>query len=210
MAGDRLEHHSTLTRDELKQRIEIELSQMSTLSFAELQLLDAAQGKLRAWKEPRSKRNTNMMDDEKPEGTTEILDQAKPVDPVPPKAPVKRKSPAKKKTAEASASATPEKENDVASKAKSKPKAKSKSTAKKKTAVKTKAAPRNSNSRIDPDSKVVKTGKENPYREGSDKFKRVDLVLKNSGKTVATINKLPGMKSSTLNNCKKAGLVKFE
>lgn len=64
-------------------------------------------------------------------------------------------------------------------------------------------------SRIDPDAKVTKTGKGNPFREGSGAYERTEIVLKNSGKTAGTIAGLKGVKSSTLSTLKRMGVVKI-
>jgi hypothetical protein len=86
-----------------------------------------------------------------------------------------------------------------------------KSKAKKPTVKKVVAkAKSNGGSRISPEAKVIKTSKGNPFKEGTGAYKRVELVLKNSGKTAGTIAKLAGLKSSTLSNCKRLGLIKIE
>src|SRR5262249_16773371 len=96
------------------------------------------------------------------------------------KKPAKKKSPAKKPAGKSKAKAKPAK------------------------------AKGNSVSRINGEAKVTKTGKENPFREGSGSYKRVELVLKNSGKTAGTILKMAGMKATTLATCKRLGLIRIE
>ena len=64
MAGIRLEYWSTLNREELKRRVEEELRR-GKLTFVEQQLLEAAQGRLRTWREPH-KRSSHMSDDDEP------------------------------------------------------------------------------------------------------------------------------------------------
>jgi hypothetical protein len=56
MAGKRLEHWSTLTRDVLAERISREAIRHD-LTFAETQLLNAARERLSMWKAPWSKGN---------------------------------------------------------------------------------------------------------------------------------------------------------
>ena len=79
-------------------------------------------------------------------------------------------------------------------------------TAKTKTAKKAKGTgtPR---SKYDPASKISWIGKENPYREGSGRFERVELLRKSNGKTVDTYLKNGG-RGSTLSHCVGAKLVK--
>jgi hypothetical protein len=48
----------------------------------------------------------------------------------------------------------------------------------------------------------------NPFREGSEVWKRVELVRKNSGKTRETIEKLKGVRVSTVPALVRAGLVR--
>ena len=67
MAGDRLENWSTLNHADLQDRVDKEL-QRSDLSFAEQQLLDAAQERLRKWREPRKR--SSMVDDKKSDPTS--------------------------------------------------------------------------------------------------------------------------------------------
>jgi hypothetical protein len=66
-------------------------------------------------------------------------------------------------------------------------------------------------SRIDENAKVIKTGKENTFREGTDSWKRTEAVLKSSGQTVANIRSKHGklLKSSTLANLRNLGLIKI-
>jgi hypothetical protein len=65
MAGKRLEHWSTLNKDELRRRIDLEIRR-TDLSFAEQQLLDAAQERLQHWKEPHKRGSSMKNDDPKP------------------------------------------------------------------------------------------------------------------------------------------------
>jgi len=65
-------------------------------------------------------------------------------------------------------------------------------------------------SRLDPEAKVTKTGKENPYRKGSEVWERVETVLKSSGQTVKTIQGKAGVKPTTLATMKRMGLIKIE
>jgi hypothetical protein len=180
MAGKRLESWSTLNREDLKQRIDEEIRR-THLSFAEQQLLEAAQERLRTWREPRQRGSSSMNDDPKP------------TDPPEPKEEDKADNPSKEK-------------KKMAARKTSKVRTGAKRTAGKTT---TKTRQGVTRSRIDPDAKVVKTGKPNPFREGSGPWERTELVLKNSGKTAGTIANLKGVKSSTLGTLKKRGIVKI-
>lgn len=57
------------------------------------------------------------------------------------------------------------------------------------------------------DSKITWMGKDNPFREGSGRFKRTELVRTNSGKTVKTFTSHKG-RTGTLIYCIKHGLAK--
>jgi hypothetical protein len=179
MAGKRLESWSTLNREDLKARIEIEI-QRTDLSFAEQQLLDAAQERLRQWREPRQRGSSSMNDDPKPTDPPEPKEEAKPDN--------------------------PSKEKKMARKT-SKVRVGAKRTAGKTTTTKTRESV--TRSRIDPDAKVTKTSKGNPFREGSDSYIRTEIVLKNSGKTAGTIAGLKGLLPTTLATLKRIGVVKI-
>lgn len=189
MAGIRLEYWSTLPLTELRHRVDEELSRATTLSFEENQLLDAALERLKNTREPINRRRQLENETENPVPAPEPKAEGQPEEKS-----VKKKA-AKKPVAKAKA------------------KAKAKSAAKGKTA---KAAAKGNGkdngvrSRIPLEAKVVKTGKENPYRPGSGRHGRVETVLKSSGQSVGTILKKPGMLGSTLNNMKKEGLIKIE
>jgi hypothetical protein len=64
--------------------------------------------------------------------------------------------------------------------------------------------------RIPDDAKIMKTGKNNPFREGSESYDRVESVLKLSGQTVATIKKKVELKTTTLSNMVKLGLIRAD
>ena len=69
---------------------------------------------------------------------------------------------------------------------------------------------RASNGKMNPEATVTRVkGVDNPYRAGSGGHERVELVWKNSGKTVGAIKNLKDIKPTTLNNMLKAGLVKI-
>lgn len=61
--------------------------------------------------------------------------------------------------------------------------------------------------KFEPTAKISWTAKENPYRAGSGKFERVELLRKSNGKTVDTYLKNGG-RGSTLNHCVKNKLAK--
>jgi hypothetical protein len=62
-------------------------------------------------------------------------------------------------------------------------------------------------SKFDPEQKVVWTGKDNPFREGSGAHERVEIVRKASGATVADLQAKPGLRKSTLATCARLALV---
>lgn len=64
--------------------------------------------------------------------------------------------------------------------------------------------------RIDPDSKIVRTSKANPHRVDSDGYKRVETVAKSSGQTASTIWKKPGIKHGSLATMKRQGLIEVK
>jgi hypothetical protein len=187
MAGKRLEHWPTLPRPELKRRIELEKARKD-LTEEEQQLLDAALERLLSWEEPRttSRSKEIIMDTEKEESLPEstaspAADQTKESATVP-----KRKTKAaagKKKKA-----AAPPPKKKVVAKAKAK-----------------------ANGAGNPaEAKIFKTNKENPFREGTGSYERVETVFKSSGQTAGTIAKKAGMLPTTLNNMKKLGLIRIE
>jgi hypothetical protein len=193
MAGSRLEYWSTLPRNELETRVQAEM-RMTNLSFAEQQLLDAALERLRTWREPgsmlRSKSGRIQMRDDDP--------NAEDISIVPEKQEPKP------------APAKPKKEKKVVAR---KAKAKTKAGGRKKM----KAAGNGSTKRaagraprIADDAKIVKTGKDNPYRENSESYTRVESVLKLSGQTAGTIRKKLELKPTTLSNMVKHGLIRAD
>ena len=58
------------------------------------------------------------------------------------------------------------------------------------------------------DAKIIPTGKENPFREGSGAYDRTEKVLKNKGKTRDEIEKLTGILGSTIPNLIKLKVIK--
>jgi len=62
---------------------------------------------------------------------------------------------------------------------------------------------------IPADAKVTWLGKANPFRETSEAHGRVELVRKASGKTRATIEKIKGVRATTVQNLLRLKLVKF-
>ena len=65
--------------------------------------------------------------------------------------------------------------------------------------------------RLDPKAKIVKTGKAIPTTEfpaDGPRWKRLDIVLKNTGKTAEQIKALKGLKPTTLNTALRVGIVK--
>jgi len=64
--------------------------------------------------------------------------------------------------------------------------------------------------RIADDAKITKTGKDNPFREGSGSYDRVESVLKYSGQTAATIKKKTDIKPSTLSTMLRLGLIRAD
>jgi hypothetical protein len=75
--------------------------------------------------------------------------------------------------------------------------------------AKRKNGPRGPRLQVDPNAKVMKTGEENPYREGSDAYKRVEQVLKYSGQTVKTVKGKSGLKPTTISTMVKLGLIRL-
>jgi hypothetical protein len=65
--------------------------------------------------------------------------------------------------------------------------------------------------RLDPKAKVVRVAgvKNDKYKVDGPRFKRLELVLQNSGKTVEQIRALKGLKSTTLRTALNLGLVKI-
>jgi len=184
MAGLRLEYWMTLPRKVLKERVAAEM-QRRDLTFAEQQCLSAAQEALSHWREPRPPRTKGkfpMVDDPK-------VEEAKPDAPAQPE----EKKEVKAKKARASG--------------KKKAAAGTNSKKAKKTVAKAKAGNR---SRLDPEAKVTWTGKENPYRESSEVWERVETVRKSSGQTVKTVQGKEGVKPSTLTTLKRMGLISIK
>lgn len=191
MAGKRLLQWPTLPKEELKRRIQAESSR-SDLSFEEKQLLEAARERLLSWKEPFRTTKEKAMDDT--ETKPEADDAAAPPAPSTEEKTVKSKSKSKKSAAK---TAKPAKKTNA------KPPAAK--------AAKVAGNGRGRGPGIDPEAKIVwLSSKENPYREGTGAFKRTELVRKASGKTAATINKISGIKSSTLNTLKNEGCIRVE
>jgi hypothetical protein len=184
MAGIRLEYWDTLPREELQRRVQEELTRRK-LTFVEQQLLDAAQERLRTWRTPHRSREVRGMrrDDEdiKPDVTEQEQD-----------------APAEKK------------ERSKVKRGTSKVRSGKKRNAAGKTSKKAAKASTKTRTRIDPDAKVVRTGKDNPFREGSDSFKRVEIVFKSSGQSAGTIMKKTGVRTTTLPKMKKLGLIDFK
>jgi hypothetical protein len=220
MAGIRLEWWNTLSTEELRRRVQIELAR-TDLSFAETQLLDAALERLRTTRGPsRTPREMKVKGDD-----TEVIEATEqPVaEEVKEKKPKRaRKAKVKAEAAEVERSdfhtglnggtdkpAATEKEPDVkrgASKARGGKKRNSAGAV----AKTKKEASSSARSRIDLEGTVTwLKGAENPFREGSGSHKRTELVKKNSGKTAEAINKLSGMQSQTLSTLKRKGLIKI-
>jgi hypothetical protein len=176
MAGQRLEHWSTLNREELKRRVEQEIRR-DKLSIVEQQLLEAAQGRLRSWKEPSMR--SSMLDDEPKD------------DPAPSKEP------------------DPTKESKVKRNTSKVRSGKKRTAAKATKAVKGSARKSvGSRTRLDPTAKVMKGTGTNPFREGTGAYERTQIVLKSIGQTVETVSNKKGLKSSTLANLKRKGVIK--
>jgi outer membrane biosynthesis protein TonB len=191
MSDERLKYWMTLPHEELKRRVDLELKR-TDLSFAEGQLLDAALERLKSYREPirQTRKESKMKDDET--ATSSETPPTPPPSDKPPKASRKK-------------STTKAKEPTV-KKAKTR-NSNSRKAVTGKTA-KAKKAASNGGSRLDPEAKVVKTGKENPFREGTESWERINIVLKSSGQTVKTIRAKAGLKPTTLNTAIKEGLVK--
>lgn len=120
-----------------------------------------------------------------------------------------KKSPSAKEPADTAAEPAdvdpPEQESTVAAK---KPSTKAKKGTSKKASSKAATANARTRSSFDEKSKIVKTGKENPAREKSGKYNRIDNVLKHNGKTVGLYLGAGKGKTGTLSACVKLGLVK--
>lgn len=226
MAGVRLECWNTLSRQELQRRVQLEIPRKD-LSFPESQLLDAALERLRIWRgSSRLPRESIVKGDEEDTALQELEQPAE--------QPEEKKKIIKPRVRKAKVKAEPEvaaevehsdfhtglsgggtdkkaaaptKETKVArtaSKTRGKKKA---SVAKTKKASSTNGARR---PRLDPEAKVVWVkGAENPFRENSGSYKRVETVKKNSGKTAEAISKLSGILPQTLSTMKRLGLVEI-
>lgn len=184
MADSRLEYWETLGYEELGRRVQAELTR-NDLTFGEQQLLKAAQERLLSWKEPNKVRSKKMSEDTEnpmPEGSPSGETQGDSSV----KKPARKKAAAKKPAAKKTAAKKPAAAKAVASKGNGR------------------------NGRIDPDAKVVWLGKENPFREGSGSYKRVDIVQKSSKQTAGAILKKSGIKETTLATCKRLGLIRIE
>lgn len=166
MAGDRLEHWSTLSRDKLTQRVLLERQRID-LSFADQQLFNAAQDRLLNWREPR--RRTAMNND------IEEAEQAEPKK--------ERKMRVAKKAAKPVKAA--------------------------KAVTKSVNNGRGRGSKYSLDAKVIKTGVENPLREGTGGWERIETIIKSSGQSVKTVRNKTGIKPSTLGSAVKLGVVKI-
>ena len=122
-----------------------------------------------------------MLNDDEPVVNTEATENQE--QPVPEKKPKKEKAKVKKaKTAKGS-----------------KKKAASAANGKNKTG----RAPR-----IADEAKIMKVGTKNPFREGTDSYKRVEAVWKNSGQTAGTIKKKVELLPGSLSNMVKLGLIR--
>jgi hypothetical protein len=86
-----------------------------------------------------------------------------------------------------------------------------KKAAKKATAKKPakKAGAKRGGPRLDQEAKVLWTGKDNPFREGSGAHERTEIVRKASGQKVGTVVEKVG-RSATLHTLMKRGLVKLQ
>jgi hypothetical protein len=183
MAGIRLEYWDTLRREDLQRRVQEELTRRR-LTFVEQQLLDAAQERLRTWRTPHRSREVRGMRRDDEDIKPEVTEQEQ-------GAPAEKKEKSKVKRG--------------ASKVRSGKKRNAAGKTNKKAAKASKTR-----MRIDPDAKVVRTGKENPFRENSDSFKRVEIVFKSSGQTAGAIMKKKEVRSTTLPKMKKLGLIDFK
>lgn len=129
------------------------------------------------------------------------------------KKPAKKRAPAAKKTKPSEEDAAdpvdvdpPTKEKQVAKKA---AKTNARKPVAKKAATKKAAKKAGGGGRrtaFADDAKITRTGKDNPAREGSGRYKRIQNVLSHNGKTVKTYRATG--KGGTLGWCVKAGLVK--
>jgi hypothetical protein len=70
------------------------------------------------------------------------------------------------------------------------------------------AAPQPFKSRFEPDATVIWTGKENPFREGSGAWTRTEIVRKNSGQKVSSVQSKDGMRGTTLATLARMELIK--
>jgi membrane protein involved in colicin uptake len=227
MAGSRLEYWSTLDGEELRSRVGAELERTG-LTFAETQLLEAAQRRLCSWRAPSNRRRAMIDDTETAPDTTvdlEIVEEKK--------EPVKKRKAKKAKdapeetaiaateetTVQETVGETDEGETKVrtAKKAKKAPakkaakkakKAAPKKTAKKVTAKR--AAANGANGRVNLEDVVRwKKGAENPFREGSGAYKRTEIVKSNSGSTRKSIQS-KAIKGSTIATLARMGLVEID
>jgi len=175
----RLEFWSTLPREELKRRVAAEVKR-TDLTFVQTQLLAAAQERLRNSRAPIENKGVKRMN---LDDAVEVKKEAEP--------PAEKKSTPKKKPAAKKATG----------------KVAAKKTVKKPAAKKAKAA--KPNGRMDPKSKVIWAGKDNPFREGSGSYDRTELVRKADGKMVETILAMKGIKPTTLNTLKRLELIRI-
>jgi hypothetical protein len=171
--------------------------QLASMTPQEQQLYDAARNRLLTWKEPLKRRGKEKMIDD----TETTVTQNEPEHPAPEAKPV-RKAPAKK-AAPAAADAA-EKESTVAKSAKKT----AKKTGSKKLVKAKRADGGNGVSRIPEDAKITWAGKENPFKEGSGAYERTELVRKASGKTRGTIDKIKGVRTSTVRTLLNLELVR--
>jgi hypothetical protein len=156
---------------------------MRNLTFAEQQLLDAAQEGLRNWREPNIREKTMKLDDEPKNEEANAVNQKQEQPPVP----VTKKRKEKLK---------------VAKRAKGRGGKKRKAASANGSGKRAGRAPR-----IADEAKITKTSKDNPFREGSGSYKRVEAVWKNSGQTAGTIKKKVDLKPGSLSNMVKLGLI---
>jgi hypothetical protein len=80
-------------------------------------------------------------------------------------------------------------------------------TAKTKKPRKAKPAP-TGKGQFEPDATVTWAGEENPFREGCGAWERTEIVRKASGKTVAQVQHLKGLRSTTLGTLARLKLIK--
>jgi len=225
MAGTRLENWSTLDREDLRERVVTEAGR-TDLTFPETQLLEAAQNRLRNWREPFTRRRAMVDDIETlPDSIPEATEE---------KAPKVKKVAKKRIKVEAAANAAEDDTADTAadtaaviegepevkkaSKTKKAAPAK-KASAKKKTAKKATAAKKTKATANGTGNGAVranmtdivrwKKSAENPFREGSGSYKRTELVRENSGKTRKEIQG-KAVKASTIATLARLGLVEID